>query len=85
VREVFAAARVGRLRGTDRLDLWLAEARAGDLSEFHDVARKIDDTAEIDACLTSGLNNGLVECLNTMIRLTTRRALGTATSTLSSS
>lgn len=77
LRAVFAAARGGRVSGTDLLDLWLAEARAGDLPEFHDVARKIDEhRAEIDACLTSGLNNGLTESLNTKIRLITRRAFG---------
>ena len=77
LRAVFAAAQAGRADGSHLLDLWLSQARAGDLPEFHDVARKIDEhRPEIDACLASGLNNGLVESLNTKIRLITRRAFG---------
>ncbi len=59
------------------LELWLAEARHRGLDEFTDVARKIDEhRAEIDACLSAGLNNGLVESLNTKFRLIIRRAFG---------
>lgn len=81
LRAVFAAARAGRASGPDLLDQWLIEARRAvsedGLSEFADVTRKIDaHRTEIDACLTTGLNNGLVESLNTKIRLITRRAFG---------
>jgi transposase len=79
LRAVFAAARAGRASGTHLLDLWLAEARAtaAGLDEIDDLARKIDEhRAEIDACLTTGLNNGLVESTNTKIRLITRRGFG---------
>ena len=80
LRQVFAAARTHRADGSRLLDLWLAEARTtsgSGLSEFDDVIRKIDEhRTEIDACLSTGLNNGLVESLNTKIRLITRRAFG---------
>jgi transposase len=77
LRAVFAAARAGRADGVHLLELWLAEAHNSGLDEFTDVARKISEhRAEIDACLTTGLNNGLVESLNTKIRLIIRRAFG---------
>jgi transposase len=77
LRAVFAAARADRAQGPHLLDSWVEEARGSELEEFHDVARKIvANRAEIDACLTTGLNNGLTESTNTKIRLITRRGFG---------
>lgn len=59
------------------LDRWLSWARRSRLPEIVDVARKITNhRAAIEACLLSGLNNGLVESVNTKIRLITRRGYG---------
>ena len=74
LRAVFSTG--GRL-AVDLLDDWLAQARGSDLPEMHEVARKITSHREaIDACLTTGLSNGLTESVNTKIRLITRRAYG---------
>lgn len=59
------------------LDRWIAAARRCRIPEMIDVARKITShRTEIEACLLSGLSNGLTESVNTKIRLITRRAYG---------
>lgn len=80
LRAVFAAGRgAGGAVAVDLLDRWLSWARRCRLPEFVDVARKITNhRGAIEACLTNGLSNGLIESTNTKIRLITRRGYGFA-------
>lgn len=74
LREVFS------LRGPDAialLDDWLSWARRSRLKPFVEVARLITKhRVGIEATLTHGLSNGLIESVNTRIRLITRIAFG---------
>lgn len=71
---------VFRLRGATAitaLDAWVSWARRCRLPEFVKVAATISaHRVSIDACLTTGLNNALIESTNTKIRVITRRAYG---------
>jgi transposase len=59
------------------LDRWIGWARRCRIPEFVEVARRITThRPPIDACLLTGLSNGLTESVNTKIRLITRRAYG---------
>jgi transposase len=59
------------------LDAWLVWARRCRIPAFVKLARSVTDhRAGIQATLLHGLSNGLVESVNTKIRLLTRRAFG---------
>jgi transposase len=74
LRLVFALRGAGGIR---LLDDWLAWARRSQLPAFVELARKVaKHRAGIEAALTHGLSNGLVEGVNTRIRLLTRVAFG---------
>jgi transposase len=74
LRAVFAS---GGQDGLELLRRWISWARRSRLPEFVEVARKITrHWVAIQACLLTGLSNGLVESVNTKIRLITRRAFG---------
>jgi transposase len=63
--------------GRDALDKWISWARRCRIPAFVDLQRRIvKHRAAIDAALDSKLSNGLVESLNTKIRLLTRVAFG---------
>lgn len=63
--------------GMALLDEWLAWARRCQLPAFVELARKVAKHRRgIEAALTHGLSNGLVEAVNTKIRLLTRIAFG---------
>jgi transposase len=63
--------------GKVALDRWLSWARRSRIQSFVELARKITKhRAAIDHALDSGLSNGLVESMNTKIRLLTRIAFG---------
>ena len=78
LRAVFAIARTaGAGPGLHLLERWLSWARRSRLPEFVEVARRIGKhRAAIEACLHTGLSNGLTESVNTKIRLITRRGYG---------
>lgn len=77
LRAVFAAARTSPTQALELLERWIRWARRARIPEFLDVARKIvRHRVAIEASLTHGLSNGLVESVNTKIRLITRRAYG---------
>lgn len=69
-----------KLRGPDGIDAlhtWIAEAHASGITEFAHLASRIAAIHErIEATLTHGLSNALVESTNTKIRLITRLAYG---------
>lgn len=69
-----------QLRGDEAisaLDDWLAWARRSQLPSFVEVARRVSTyRTGIVATLTYGLSNGLVESINTKIRLLARIAFG---------
>lgn len=69
-----------KIRGADAialLDTWIAEATRSDLETFRTLAKRIAGVRDrIEATLTHGLSNALVEGTNTRIRLITRRAFG---------
>jgi transposase len=63
--------------GTEALDRWLAWACRCRIPAFVDLGRRIrKHRAGIEAALTQGLSNALVESTNTKIRLLTRMAFG---------
>lgn len=63
--------------GKDALDQWLSWARRSQMPAFVDLARKIArNRVSKDHNLDSGLSNGLIESMNTKIRLLTRIAYG---------
>jgi transposase len=65
------------VRATVLLKAWLAWARRCRIPAFVRLARTITEhQASIQATLTQGLSNGLVESVNTKIRLLTRLAFG---------
>jgi transposase len=68
------------LRGTEAillLDEWLTWARRSQLKPFVELARLIAKHRRgVEATLTHGLSNGLIESVNTRIRLITRVAFG---------
>lgn len=65
------------VRATALLEAWLAWARRCRIPAFVRLARSISEhRAGIQAALTEGLSNGLVEAVNTKIRLLTRVAFG---------
>ena len=65
------------LRAVALLDAWLVWARRCRIPAFVRLARSITDhRAGIQASLLHGLSNGLVESVNTRIRLLTRIAFG---------
>jgi transposase len=69
-----------KIRGHDgitALHAWIAEATSSPIEEFAHLAGRINAVAErIEATLTHGLSNALVESTNTKIRLLTRIAYG---------
>ena len=71
---------VFQLRGPDAfraLDDWLAWARRCRIPPFVDLAKRIaKHRATIEATLTHGLSNALIESTNTKLRLLTRLAYG---------
>ena len=76
VRYVFA---VKGDEGKEALDAWLAWASRSQLPPFIELARRIRrQRPTIDATLDHGLSNGLIESMNTKIRLLTRVAYGFA-------
>jgi transposase len=63
--------------GMNLLDYWLAWARRCRIPAFVELSKKITrHRAGIEAALTHGLSNGLVESTNTKLRLLTRIAFG---------
>ncbi len=63
--------------GIELLDRWLAWARRCRIAPFVELARRIGRHKErIAASLRLRLSNGIVESMNTKIRLITRRAFG---------
>jgi transposase len=63
--------------GMQALDRWLSWARRCRLPAFVQLARRITThRSAIDAALTHGLSQGLIESTNTKIRLLTRVAFG---------
>jgi hypothetical protein len=69
--------RLKGVRATVLLEAWLAWARRCRIPAFVRLARAITEhRAAIQAALTHGLSNGLVESVNTKIRLLTRVAFG---------
>jgi transposase len=63
--------------GKQALDRWLSWARRSRIQSFVELARKlVKHRAAIDHALDSGLSNGLIESMNTKIRLLTRIAFG---------
>ena len=63
--------------GREALERWLAWASRSRLAAFVELARRIRRHRQaIDATLTHGLSNALVESTNTKIRLLTRVAFG---------
>jgi transposase len=76
LRHVF---KVKGAEGKQALDRWICWAARCQIPEFTRLAKKIKDhRAEIDATLTHGLSNALIESVNTKIRLITRTAFGFA-------
>jgi transposase len=74
LREVFA---VRGQAGVALLDRWLAWAARCRIPAFVELARRIrKHRAGIDAALTHGLSNALVESTNTKLRVLTRMAFG---------
>jgi transposase len=74
LRTVFA---LGAQEGKQALDRWLAWAARCRIPEFTELGRKIRrHRAAICAALDHGLSNGLIESVNTKIRLITRMAFG---------
>jgi transposase len=69
-----------RMRGQPGLDAlaeWLTWARSSDIEEFAHLAGQITAIRDrIEATITHGLSNALVESVNTKIRLLTRIAFG---------
>jgi transposase len=64
-------------RGVALLDAWLVWARRCRIPAFVKLARSVTDhRAGIQATLLHGLSNGLVESVNTKLRLLTRIAFG---------
>jgi transposase len=64
-------------RAVALLDAWLSWARRCRIPAFVKLARSITDhRADIQASLLHGLSNGLVESVNTKLRLLTRIAFG---------
>jgi transposase len=63
--------------GIEALDAWIRWARRSRIPSFVELQRKITThRAAIEAALTSGLSNALVEATNTKIRLLSRIAFG---------
>jgi transposase len=63
--------------GIEALDHWIRWARRSRLPAFVDLQRKVvKHRAAIEAALTSGLSNALIESTNTKIRLLARIAFG---------
>jgi transposase len=63
--------------GKQALDRWTSWARRCRIAAFVDLAKRIAKHRDtIDATLDHGLSNGLVESMNTKIRLLTRMAFG---------
>jgi transposase len=78
LRWVFSLARQGfpRLAMT-ALDRWLSWARRCRIPAFVELARKVTRHRDaIEISIEHGLNNGLVESMNTKLRLLTRVAFG---------
>ena len=69
--------RLKGVRATVLLEAWLGWARRCRIPAFVRLAKSITEhRAAIQAALTHGLSNGLVESVNTKIRLLTRVAFG---------
>jgi transposase len=69
--------RLKGVRATVLLEAWLRWARRCRIPAFVKLARAITEhRAAIQAALAHGLSNGLVESVNTKIRLLTRVAFG---------
>lgn len=63
--------------GKDALDRWLKWAARCRIPEFTELGRKVRKHLKaIQAALDHGLSNGLIESVNTKIRVTTRIAFG---------
>jgi transposase len=63
--------------GKQALDRWICWARRCRIPEFVELSRRIvKHRAAIDAALEHGLSQGLIESVNTKIRLLTRIAFG---------
>lgn len=74
LRHVFA---LGGDAGKQALDRWISWARRCRIPEFVELQRKIIRHREaIEASLEHGLSNGLIESVNTKIRVITRVAFG---------
>jgi transposase len=71
---------VFQLRGPEalaELAVWIEEAEHSGITAFVDLAATIArNRAGIEATLTHGLSNGLIESVNTKLRLLTRMAFG---------
>lgn len=66
-------------QGLEALDRWLAWAQRSRIPAFTHLAKKIKkNRTAIDAALRHGLSNGLIESVNTKIRVITRAAFGFA-------
>ena len=64
-------------QGKHALDRWLSWARRSRIQSFVELSRRLVKHREaIDHTLDSGLSNGLIESMNTKIRLLTRIAFG---------
>jgi transposase len=64
-------------QGKQALDRWISWARRCRIPGFVDLARRIVKHRQaIDAALDHGLSQGLIESVNTKIRLLTRIAFG---------
>lgn len=74
LRTVF---RLGGQAGIEALDRWLAWAQRCRIPGFVRLGQRIKTQREaIEASLTTGMSNGLIELVNTKIRVLTRMAYG---------
>jgi transposase len=77
LRTVFVAARASPHAAVQALDRWISWARRCRIDAFVDLQRRVvRHRATIVNTLHHGLSNGLVESVNTKIRLITRVAYG---------
>jgi transposase len=77
LRTVFAAARASPAAAEQALDRWISWARRCRIAAFVDLQRRVvRHRATILNTIHHGLSNGLVESMNTKIRLITRVAFG---------
>ncbi|GAB3227377.1 hypothetical protein GCM10027447_18420 [Glycomyces halotolerans] len=69
--------RLGAEGGIEALDGWLGWAARCRIPGFVRLGRRIKDQREaIEAALRHGMSNGLIESVNTKVRILTRMAYG---------